>query len=124
MQSRGKASLSALPSRLQAEIRFALHRHCQLKHRVRITPATIRAGVDALARHNIQSLAENDQMQTVLTSCQNALVRRGLTALAFAARSLTATDTSAKEEGWFDPVVVGAAPFRTHKPVRDASHGS
>lgn len=111
VQSRGRASLSALPARLQAEIRFALHRHCQLKHRVRITPATIRAGVDALARHNIQSLAENDQMQTVLTSCQNALVRRGLTALVFAARSLTATEISAKEEGWFDPVVVGAAPF-------------
>lgn len=108
--SRGQLSLAGLPAGLQREIRYALHRHASIARRTQWRPAYLQKVVAALAASGVQSLSDPQVAELADKSGRND-GRRIWVTLPFAARSLTVTDEVAKSAGWFDPVLVGSAPF-------------
>jgi integrase len=111
LDGRGLVALSHLPRRLQCEIRYAIHRHALTVRRAHWRPRHIQLIVDVLAQAGVETL--NDPMLAEQAPAYKTLeIRRIWTDLPIAARSLTLTKYDAKEAGWFDPVIVGAAPFQ------------
>ncbi|MGF6886015.1 hypothetical protein ABIA39_007472 [Nocardia sp. GAS34] len=110
-ESRGLLSLAKLPGSLQREIRYALHRHANTARRTQWRPATIQAVADALADSGVQSLADPVVAELTADHYNIPAERRIWLDLPAAARSLSCTPESAKAAGWFDPVLIGGAPF-------------
>ncbi|GFG51884.1 site-specific integrase [Mycolicibacterium agri] len=114
---RGLVTLNHLPYRLQCEIRYAIHRHANTIRRTHWRPRHIQLIVDVLANAGVQTL--NDPMVAEQAPNYKTLeIRRIWTDLPIAARSLTLTKQDAKEGGWFDPLIVGAAPFQGAQVTR------
>jgi integrase len=109
--SRGEVSLTHLPDRLQREIRYAIYRHAKTAARTHWRPVDIQKVADALATAGIQSLSEPGVAALQARSKPATGERRVWLRLPAAARSLSVNSATAKAEGWFDPVIVGAAPF-------------
>lgn len=108
--SRGQLALAGLPVGLQREIRYALHRHASIARRTQWRPAYLQKVVAALKANGVESLSD-PQVAELAEKSGRSEGRRVWVALPFAARSLTVTDDVAKSAGWFDPVLVGSAPF-------------
>ncbi|WP_237748125.1 site-specific integrase [Nocardia brasiliensis] len=108
--ARGLLSLAALPIGLQREIRYALHRHAQIAWRAQWRPPVLRTVVEILVIAGVRSLT--DPAVAELADANTRSPRYVLLALVSAARSLMFTAESARTAGWFDPILVGAAPFR------------
>ncbi|MCZ0730577.1 site-specific integrase [Mycolicibacterium iranicum] len=109
--SRGEVRLARLPDCLQREIRYAIYRHAKTAERTHWRPVDIQKVVDALAEAGIRSLSEPEVAVLEAGSKRATGERRVWLRLPAAARSLSVTSANAKAEGWFDPVIVGAAPF-------------
>jgi integrase len=109
--SRGEVSLAHLPDRLQREIRYAIYRHAKTAGRTHWRPVDIQKVADALADAGIQSLSEPGVAALQARSKHATGERRVWLRLPAAARSLSVNSATAKAEGWFDPVIIGAAPF-------------
>ena len=109
--SRGEVSLARLPDCLQREIRYAIYRHAKTAERTHWRPVDIQKVADALAEAGIQSLSEPGVAVLQARSKPATGERRVWLRLPAAARSLSVNSATAKAEGWFDPVIVGAAPF-------------
>jgi integrase len=109
--SRGELTLACVPDRLQHEIRYAIHRHARTAKRTHWRPTDIQKVVNALAEAGIQSLSDPAVAELEQRSKRGTGERRVWLMLPFAARSLSVNGDIAKSEGWFDPVIVGAAPF-------------
>ncbi|WP_067469056.1 tyrosine-type recombinase/integrase [Nocardia amamiensis] len=107
--ARGLLSLAALPAGLQREIRYALHRHAQIAWRAQWRPAVLRTVVELLEAAGVGSLSDAEAAESAATGSKAC--RYVLAGLVFASRSLLFTAESAKAAGWFDPILVGAAPF-------------
>ncbi len=108
---RGLVTLNRLPYRLQCEIRYAIHRHSNTVRRGHWRPRHLQMIVEVLAAAGVETL--NDPMLAAQAPAYKTLeIRRIWTDLPIAARSLTVTKQDAKDAGWFDPVIVGAAPFQ------------
>lgn len=111
VDGRGLVALNHLPHRLQCEIRYAIHRHALTARRAHWRPRHVQLIVDLLAQAGVETL--NDPMLAEEAPAYKTLeIRRIWADLPIAARSLTLTKDDAKEAGWFDPVIVGASPFR------------
>ncbi len=111
-KTRGLVSLEGLPTSLQQEIRYALHRHRTTPRRTHWRPTDLQAIVDALAAAHVTSLDEDEVISGLARSFPRGSVkRRILLDLPFAARSLMVNDAIAKDAGWFDPIIVGSKPF-------------
>ena len=108
--SRGRLSLAHLPPGLQREIRYALHRHAKTARRTQWRPSVLQAVVDVLADAGVQSLSD-PRVEELIAGERGSAERRIWLDLPFAARSLAVTEEMARAAGWFDPVIVGAAPF-------------
>ncbi len=122
--TRGQLSLAKLPQALQNEIRYALHRHATRPRRSQWRPEVLQVVIDVLAEHGVTSVF--DQLFDELANKSNGAAgvptpeakliakygRRIWLGLPDAARSLVMTEDIAKDAGWFDPIVVGATPFR------------
>jgi len=108
--SRGQLSLVCLPSGLQREIRYALHRHAKTARRTQWRPSALQAVVDVLAEAGVQSLSD-PRLEELSGGEVGSAERRIWLDLPFAARSLAVTEEMARDAGWFDPILVGAAPF-------------
>jgi integrase len=109
--SRGEVRLAHLPPRLQREVRYAIHRHAKTPRRTQWRPTAIQKVLDALAKAKVQSLGDPGVSDLARAAASNDAEWRVWIALPFAARSLSVTAEDAKTEGWFDPVIVGGAPF-------------
>jgi hypothetical protein len=108
--ARGLLSLAALPIGLQREIRYAVHRHAQIAWRAQWRPSVLRTVGEMLTTAGVRSLC--DPAVAEMTDANTRSPRYVLLALVSAARSLMFTAESARTAGWFDPILVGAAPFR------------
>ena len=108
--SRGQLSLAHLPPSLQREIRYALHRHAKTARRTQWRPGVLQGVVDVLAEAGVQSLSD-PRLEELTGGERGSAERRIWLDLPFAARSLAVTEETARAAGWFDPVIVGAAPF-------------
>lgn len=108
--SRGQLSLAALPSGLQNEIRYALHRHANNPRRTVWRPTELQKVIDTLASNGVTSLCDSPIEDLAETHARKAQRRIWLD-LPAAARSLMITEDIAKAAGWFDPILVGSATF-------------
>ncbi|PXX13353.1 phage integrase family protein [Mycolicibacterium moriokaense] len=108
--SRGEVHLAALPRSLQREIRYGLDRHAKTARRTQWRPIDIQDVVDQLAAVGAVSLV--DPIVDVMAEDPSKRVRQRIWRdLPIAARSLMLTKETAKEAGWFDPVISGGKPF-------------
>lgn len=108
--SRGEVDLAALPLSLQREIRYGLHRHAKTARRTQWRPIDIQAVVDRLAAVGAVSLID-PIVDAMAEDPSNRPQQRIWRDLPIAARSLVLTKETAKEAGWFDPVISGGKPF-------------
>ncbi|WP_280464543.1 tyrosine-type recombinase/integrase [Nocardia cyriacigeorgica] len=110
--ARGQLSLIGLPVELQREIRYALHRYANNPRRTQWRPTALQEVVDALAAAGVRSLAESAYTELASSRQGNQRFERRIWQnLPAAARSLTITADISRAEGWFDPLLLGAAPF-------------
>jgi integrase len=109
--SRGQVTLTQLPIRLQREVRYAIHRHANTAKRTQWRPRDLQRVVSALVEAEVESLGDQTAAGLERVSTRGEGERRVWAGLVFAARSLSVTSSTAKSDGWFDPVIVGAAPF-------------
>ena len=100
-----------LPASLQREIRYAIHRHAKTARRTQWRPVDLQKIVDILADTGVHSLTDPLVMELAGNYKRSSMERRILLDLPVAARSLIVTEELAKAAGWFDPIIVGAAPF-------------
>ncbi|WP_245839820.1 site-specific integrase [Mycobacterium aquaticum] len=100
-----------MPTVLQQEIRYGLHRHAKTPRRSHRRPVNIQRVVDDLAAASVQSLTDDTISDIAEKYPSGSMERRILLDLPTAARSLVITADMSKEAGWFDPVIVGGAPF-------------
>lgn len=107
---RGLVTLRRLTPDLQREIRYAIYRHASTPRRRHWMPKDIQRAVDSLAESGVSSLADA-AVARIATQTEIVSVRTILQVLPFAARGLMVTEQMAKESGWFDPILVGGAPF-------------
>lgn len=110
-RARGGLALTPLSQRLQCEIRYALHRHDQTSRRSRWSPSSLQEIVNWLSREGIESLTDPRVTEYASNARRGRIERRILSGLLFAARGLILSEAISKDEGWFDPVVVGSTPF-------------
>ena len=108
--SRGRLSLAHLPQGLQNEIRYALHRHATAPRRTQWRPANLQKVVDALAASKATSFCD-PVVADLADMIGSDAERRIWFDLPVAARSLLVTEETARDAGWFDPIVVGGSPF-------------
>lgn len=108
--SRGEVHLAALPLSLQREIRYGIDRHAKTARRTQWRPIDIQAVVDRLAAVGAVSLID-PIVDAMAEDPANMPQQRIWRDLPIAARSLMLTKETAKEAGWFDPVVSGGKPF-------------
>lgn len=108
--SRGQLSLATLPHGLQNEIRYALHRHANNPRRTVWRPTELQKVVDTLAASGVRSLCDS-RIGDLAQKYGRKPQRRIWLDLPAAARSLMITEDIAKAAGWFDPILVGSAPF-------------
>jgi integrase len=107
---RGLVTVDHLPLRLQREVRYAIHRHTNTARRTQWRPRHLQTVLDILGGVGVDTLndpAVAEQAQL----CRSAEIKRIWVNLPIAARSLAITKQDAKDAGWFDPVIVGGAPF-------------
>ncbi len=110
---RNELHLGHLPSNAQREIRFAIFRHLTDPRRVPWAVLALRSLVQAIQVSGAQSIQEPALSTTFETLDRSTTtIVRGLLS---ATRSLTLTPEVSKSEGWFDPVLVGAKPFKANK---------
>lgn len=107
---RGELSLANLSPVLQREVRYSLHRHMNTARRTHWRPTELQTVVDAIAVSGAQSLSDPVIVE-LGSEFRGKVSRRIWLDLPFAARSLAVTDETAKAAGWFDPLIVGSAPF-------------
>lgn len=108
--NRGLVTLAKLTPALQREIRYAIYRHADTPRRKHWMPKDIQRAVDILAEAGVSSLSDN-AVAEIAAQTGILPVRTILQVLPFAARGLMVTEQMAKESGWFDPILVGGAPF-------------
>ncbi|MAS04590.1 MAG: transposase [Ahrensia sp.] len=110
----GLLRLQHLPSGLQREIRYAIHRHSNTTYRARWHPGRLQLVVNILADKGFTTLTDPAifELADTIGRPRKSIERRYLLGLTYAARSLALTEDVAKSAGWFDPVIVGASPFR------------
>ncbi|MFE3029028.1 tyrosine-type recombinase/integrase, partial [Nocardia tengchongensis] len=108
--ARGQLRLASLPIGLQREIRYALHRHAQIAWRATWRPAALRVVVETLAAAKVDTLNDPEVAEAAATMSRHS--QYVLAGIISAARSLLFTAESAKAAGWFDPMLVGAGPYR------------
>lgn len=109
---RGQLSLAKLPCGLQQEIRYAIHRHAKTPRRAQWRPPELQKVVNMLANTDVQSLTDPVVIDLTAGTPAGSMERRILLDLPVAARSLIVSADVSKEAGWFDPILVGGAPFR------------
>lgn len=115
---RGHLSLAKLPTGLQQQIRYALHRHAHTARRTQWRPHELQNVVDALASAGVQTLDDPVVSELMPRPGHRQAERRIWVALPMAARSLMITAEKTKEAGWFDPAVLGTAQFPTTQGQR------
>jgi hypothetical protein len=111
VSGRGEVTLARLPIGLQREIQYAVHRHANAAGRTQWRPSDLQKVVDALAEAGAPSLNDPVVAEHACVTKRGSGERRIWLDLPIAARSLSVTAEMAKSEGWFDPILVGAAPF-------------
>lgn len=109
---RGQLSLAKLPVSLQREIRYAIHRHAKTPRRAQWRPVELQKVANTLAQAGVQSLTDQLLANVAADSLAGSMERRILLDLPVAARSLVLSAQVSKEAGWFDPILVGGAPFQ------------
>jgi len=101
--------LDLLPERLHREIRYALWRLDGSDHAARTPVFMLRGWIDWLRETRVQSLAEV-ATESPPSGKQDINLHKRLVDLA---RPVSVTAEQSMQEGWFDPVMVGAALFKT-----------
>jgi hypothetical protein len=109
LETRGILTLARLPIRLQSEIRYGIYQHANIARRTQWKPHVLQKVVDALADARLETLSDAAVADLARRSAKTE--RRIWLDLPCAARSLSVTAHTAKSEGWFDPIIVGASPF-------------
>lgn len=111
--ARGLLHLAELSTRLQREFRYALHQHAKVASRSHWRPAHLQRVVSILLEEGIETLS--DPRVPLIADDRRLrggrIERRILLSLPVAARGLAVTGAMAREAGWFDPIIVGAAQF-------------
>jgi integrase len=107
---RGMLTLAKVSERLQREIRWAIYRHDNTARRTQWMPQELQRVVDMIADNGITTLSD-PLLAELAANQKEGTVKRILLTLPIAGRRLASTAEMAKEEGWFDPSVVGAEPF-------------
>ena len=111
MDKRGRVVLASLPIRLQREIRYGIYRHASNARRTQWQPRDLQKVIDALVQAQVETLSDPAVADIEHRCAKGPGERRILLDLPFAARSLSVTAETAKSEGWFDPIIVGASVF-------------
>lgn len=109
----GQLALAALPVELAREIRYAIYHHSTVARRSQWRPSGLRAVVADLARAEVTSLRDASVGELAATAAPSSHSRRILVALPRAAIGLTVSAATSKAEAWFDPLLVGGAPFHS-----------
>lgn len=101
--------LDVLPEQLQRQIRYALWRLDGSDHAARTPVFMLRSWIDWLQETRVQSLTEVAK-ESPRSAKQDINLHRRLVDLA---RPVSVTAEQSMQEGWFDPVMVGATLFKT-----------
>ena len=109
--SRGFLDISMLPEQLQREIRYSLYRHANTPGRTQWRPAALQQIVHLLDDLKVSSLTDAAVADAANEFPTGAMRRRILLDLPRAGRSLIVNAELAKQQGWFDPALVGGSRF-------------
>jgi integrase len=109
--SRGFLDISMLPEQLQREIRYSLYRHAKTPDRTRWRPPVLQKVIHLLHDLKVSSLTDPDVADAANEFPRGSMRRRILLDLPTAGRSLILNAELAKQQGWFDPVLVGGSHF-------------
>jgi integrase len=109
--SRGLLDISMLPEQLQREIRYSLYRHANAPGRTQWRPAALQRVIHLLDDMKVSSLMHAAVADAANEFPRGSMRRRILLDLPRAGRSLILNAELAKQQGWFDPVLVGGSRF-------------
>ena len=109
--SRGLLDISNLPEQLQCEIRYSLYRHANTPSRTQWRPVALQQIIHLLDDLKVSSLADPAVGDAANEFPRGSMRRRILLDLPRAGRSLILNAEIAKQQGWFDPLLVGGSHF-------------
>lgn len=109
--SRGFLDISKLPEQLQREIRYSIYRHTNTPNRTQWRPTALQQVIHLLHDLKVSSLTDTAVADAANEFPRGSMRRRILLDLPTAGRSLILNAELAKQQGWFDPVLVGGSQF-------------
>jgi integrase len=109
--SRGFLDISMLPEQLQREIRYSLYFHANTPGRTQWRPAALRQVIHLMHDLKVGTLTDAAVADAANEFPRGSMRRRVLLDLPTAGRSLILNAELAKQQGWFDPVLVGGSYF-------------
>lgn len=109
--SRGLLDISMLPEQLQREIRYSIYRHANTPSRTQWRPVALQQIIHLLDVLEVSSLTDAAVGEAAKEFPRGSMRRRILLDLPRAGRSLTLNAELAKQQGWFDPLLVGGSHF-------------
>ncbi|MCH9728274.1 MAG: site-specific integrase [Actinomycetia bacterium] len=109
--SRGVLDISMLPEQLQREIRYSLYRHANTPNRTQWRPSALQQVVHLLDDLKVSSLTDAAIGDAANEFTSGSMRRRVLRDLPLAGRSLILNAELAKQQGWFDPLLVDGSQF-------------
>jgi len=109
--SRGFLDISMLPEQLQREIRYSLYRHANSPGRTQWRPFALQQVIHLLDDLKVNSLTDKAIADAANAFPRGSMRRRILLDLPTAGRSLILNAELAKQQGWFDPALVGGSRF-------------
>lgn len=112
-EDRHTLNLARLPANLAREIRFAIYRHINDPRRTPWLLSALRRAIHRLEESGVESVQEPRLLKGF--EGLNRPETKVFSDLVTITRALSLTAEVSREEGWFDPALVGAKPFRNGK---------
>lgn len=114
---RGELELAGIATPLAREIRYALHRYLNDPRRTLLLPNDIRRVIRVLQEYEVTSLFNSVVTERILPQLKysDSLI---LNSLRYQSRDYVFTEDQSREDGWFDPIMLGVEPFPDTQHIR------